>query len=150
MYLHIICAHFAGMTEYGWKRENGRLQRVWEVPENIIKSVSTLDFFLSGCRCKMGGSTRICSCKKKDRKCGPSCCCQFCKNIKKFEKETCTSERDLVIQGLLEEHSDNTYVEESDDEDLEHLRNEEMDNDEELQGIMDFVFGPDTDEEDLD
>ena len=37
-----------------------------------------------------------------------------------------------------------------DDEDLEHLRNEEMDNDEELQGIMDFVFGPDTDEEDLD
>ena len=67
---------------------------------------------------------------QEDRKCGPSCCCQFCKNIKKFKKETCTSERDLVIQGLLEEHSDNTYVEESDDEDLEHLRNEEMDNDE--------------------
>ena len=58
--------------------------------------------------------------------------------------------RDLVIQGLLEEHSDNTYVEESDDEDLEHLRNEEMDNDEELPGIMDFVFGTDTDEENLD
>ena len=76
--------------------------------------------------------------------------CQFCKNKKKLEKETCTNERDLVIQGLLEEHSNNTYVEESDDEDLEHLRNEEMDNDEELQGIMDFVFGPDTDEEDLD
>ena len=56
MYLHIICAHFAGMTEYGWKRENGRLQIVWEVPENIIKSVSTLDFFLSGCRCKTGCS----------------------------------------------------------------------------------------------
>ena len=116
----------------------------------FIKSVSTLDFFLSGCRCKTGCSKRICSCKKTDRKCGPSYCCQFCKNIKKFEKETCTSERDLVIKGLLEEHSDNTYVEESDDEDLEHLRNEEMDNDEELQGIMDFVFGPDTDEEDLD
>ena len=66
MYLHIICAHFAGMTEYGWKRENGRLQIVWEVPENIIKSVSTLDFFHSGCRCKTGCSTRICSCKKTE------------------------------------------------------------------------------------
>ena len=108
------------------------------------------DLLCRPCRCKTGCSTRICSCKKKDRKCGPSCCCQFCKNIKKLKKETCTSERDLVIQGLLEEHSDNTYVEESDDEDLEHLRNEEMHNDEELQGIMDFVFGPDTDEEDLD
>ena len=54
MYLHIICAHFAGMTEYGWKRENGRLQIVWEVPENIIKSVSTLDFFLSGLVAEQG------------------------------------------------------------------------------------------------
>ena len=62
---NIICAHFAGMTEYGWKRENGRLQIVWEVPENIIKSVSTLDFFLSGCRCKTGCSTRICSSRRK-------------------------------------------------------------------------------------
>ena len=78
--------------------------------------------------------------QEERQKMWPSCCCQFCKNIKKLDKETCTSERDLVIQGLLEEHSDNTYVEESDDEDLEHLRNEEMDNDEELQGIMDFVW----------
>ena len=87
------------------------------------------------------------SCKKKDRKCGPSCSCHFCKNTINPQKETCTSETDLLVQDLLEEHSDDTYVEESDD-DLEDLRNEEMDNDQELQELMDYVFGPETDDED--
>ena len=40
-----------------------------------------------------------------------------------------------------------SYVEESDD-DLEELRVEEMDKDEELQSIMDFVSGPETEDED--
>lgn len=38
------------------------------------------------------------------------------------------------------------YVEESDD-DLEELRVEEMNNDEELQVLMDFVFGPEMEDE---
>ena len=59
-------------------------------------------------------------------------------------EETCTSEADLVVQDLLEEQSDEMYIEESDD-DLEEFRREEMDNDEEL---MDFVFGSESDEED--
>ena len=143
--IHLFC--FAALTDYGWKRENGVLEIVWEVSENIAKSKSSLEFFLSGCKCKTGCSTRICSCKKKDRKCGPSCSCHFCKNTINPQKETCTSETDLLVQDLLEEHSDDTYVEESDD-DLEDLRNEEMDNDQELQELMDYVFGPETDDED--
>ena len=38
------------------------------------------------------------------------------------------------------------YVEESDD-DLEELRVEEMNNDEELRVLMDFVFGPEMEDE---
>ena len=56
------------------------------------------------------------------------------------------NETDLVVQNLLEEPSDYTYIEESDD-DLEEFRSEEMDDDEELRVLMDFVFGPNSDEE---
>ena len=115
--------------------------------ENIAKSKSSLDFFLAGCKCKTGCNTRICSCRKKDRSCGPSCMCHFCKNTPNAGKETCTSETDLVVQDLLEERSEDIYIEESDD-DLEDLRTEEMDNDDELRQIMDFVFGPESEEDD--
>ena len=50
------------------------------------------------------------------------------------------NETDLVVNDLLEEKSDDAYVKESDD-DVEELRAEEMDKDEELQALMDFVFG---------
>ena len=76
----------AALTDYGWKRQNGKLQIEWEVPQNIAKSKSSIDFFLSGCKCKTGCSTRICSCKKKERKCGPSCSCHFCKNTSERNK----------------------------------------------------------------
>ena len=131
------------------KRQNGKLQIEWEVPQNIAKSKSSIDFFLSGCKCKTGCSTRICSCKKKERKCGPSCSCHFCKNTslsQRETRETCANETDLVVNDLLEENCEDTYVEESDD-DLEELRVEEMNNDEELQVLMDFVFGPEMEDE---
>ena len=46
--------------------------------------------------------------RRKTENVVPAAAASFVKNIKKLEKETCTSERDLVIQGLLEEHTDNT------------------------------------------
>ena len=78
---------------------------------------------------------------KKERSCGPSCACHFCKNNPNAGKETCPSEADLVVQDLLEEQSDETYIEES----VEEFRREEMDNDEELRALMDFVFGSEED-----
>ena len=52
-----------------------------------------------------------------------------------------------MVDDLLEESCDDTYVEDSDD-DLEELRPEEMDKDKELQVLMDFVFDPETEDED--
>ena len=56
-------------TEYGWRKETGSLDIVWEVS---AKSKSSLDYFLAGCKCKTGCTTRKCSCRKKERQCGPS------------------------------------------------------------------------------
>ena len=95
----------ATLTDYGWKRENGKLQIVWEIPENIAKPKASLDFFLAGCKCKTGCTTRICSCKKKDRSCGPSCSCHFCRNNQNAGEVTSRNETDLVVQDLLEEQS---------------------------------------------
>ena len=117
---------------------------MWKVSENIAKSKSSLDFFLAGCKCKARCTTQRCSCRKKERQCGPSCSCHFHKNSPHAESETCTSENDLLVQDLLEESSDETFTEES----LEDLRSEEMDDDEELRQLMDFVFGSESDEKD--
>ena len=49
---------------------------------------------------------------------------------------------------MLEEHNDEIYVDDSDD-DLNHFRSEEMDKDEELRALMEFVFGDSSEEEAL-
>ena len=50
----------------------------------------------------------------------------------------------IVVNDLLDENGgEDEYVEESDDD----LR-AEMDQDDELRSIMNFVFGPDSDDED--
>ena len=136
-------------TQYGWKRENGKLEIDWEVTENIDKAKASLDFVLSGCKCKTGCKTRICSCRKKERECGPSCCCHFCTNTcneTQTQIHAPSHEIDLVVDELIE-NNDDAYVEDSED-DLEEWHHEEMDEDEELRTLMDFVFGSESDKED--
>ena len=141
IHMHCVCLHhsgyicnipFAAPTEYGWRREDGQLHVIWEDAKNVEKSRASIDFCLSGCKCKTG----------------PSCTCCFCKNTKQSAKETCRHETDLVVEDLLEEHNDEIYVDDSDD-DLDHFKSEEMDKDEELRALMEFVFGDSSDEETL-
>ena len=53
----------------------------------------------------------------------------------------------LYIQELLEENNADTFTDDSDDG-LEDWRCEEMDDDEELRMLMEFVFGSESDQED--
>ena len=140
------------MTQYGWKRENGKLEIDWEVTENIDKAKASLDFILSGCKCKTGCKTRICSCRKKERECGPSCCCHFCTNTcneTQTQIHTPSHEIDLVVDELIQENenNDDAYVEDSED-DLEEWHHKEMDGDEKLRTLVEFVFGSESDKED--
>ena len=122
---------------------------MWEVEENIQKSKASLEFVMSGCKCKKGCCDRKCSCQRKEKLCGPGCKCRNCQNT----TTTTTTQGislDLVeIQDLLEEEqtSETEYVDSSDD-DLEEFR-EEMMGDEELDEIMHNVFGDDSDEDDI-
>ena len=50
------------------------------------------------------------------------------------------------MDELIGENSEEVFVEESED-DLDEWQQEEMNEDEELSAIMDFVFGPDSDED---
>ena len=59
-----------------------------------------------------------------------------------------SDETDLVVQDLLEEKDDETYIDDSDD-DLDDCRREEMDDDQELKALMEFVFGSESYQEDL-
>ena len=133
----IIC-HHAGLVEYGWKRENGILAVVWEIPENVEKAKASLNFVMSGCKCKTGCSTRRCSCKSKDRICGPSCQFINCTNNAQTRD---TDTADLEVEDLLNESEHDDYIDESED-DLEEMRM-----DKELAEIIDSVFGPDSDED---
>ena len=139
--MYIICTFISvtAMTEYRWRRENGKLEIDWEVQENREKAKMSLDFVLKGCKCMTGCKTWICSCRKKERQCGPSCYCQFCNNLN-TQRHTCPDETDLVVKELLEENKADTYTYDSDD-DLDDWRREEMDDDEELCTLMEFVFG---------
>ena len=51
----------AALSDYGSKREDGKLAVEWEVPENIEKAQASMEFMLKGCKCKGGCSTRRCS-----------------------------------------------------------------------------------------
>ena len=115
----------------------------WEVPANIEKAKPSLDFVLSGCKCKTGCKTRICSCRKKERVCGPSCYCQCCTNHS--HTHIATSEHvDLLVDELVQvQNDDDIYVDDSED-DLVEWQQEKMDTDDELNTLMDFVFGSDS------
>ena len=54
--------------------------------------------------------------------------------------------KSILIQEMIESVAD-AHIENSDDN-LDEWQSEAMNNDEELQNIMDFVFGPDSDKED--
>ena len=134
---------FAAMTEYGWKRDNGRLEIHWEI---IEKAKSSFDFILCGCKCKTGLNIRICSCRRRrDNAEQVAIYCQFCTNNRKTTQTNAPShEIDLLVDELIQESDDGPYVDDSDD-DLVEWRQEEMDDDDELCTLMEFVFSSESD-----
>ena len=62
-------------------------------------------------------------------------------------KNTHTAETDLIVEEILDENAADTYTDDSED-DLDDWRSAEMDQDEELQTLMEFMFGSESDQED--
>ena len=96
---------------------------------------------------KQGAPQDNAAVKRKTENVDPVAHAIIAKNTVQSQAQTCPDETDRLVTDLLEEDFEDVYVEESDD-DLGELRVEEMDKDEELQSIMDFVFDPETEDED--
>ena len=43
---------YTALSDYGWKREDGKLAVEWEVPENIERAKASMEFMLKGCNAK--------------------------------------------------------------------------------------------------
>ena len=106
-----------------------------------------VDFVMKGCRCKTGCITNRCKCKKSTQICGPSCQCINCANTylggeRGWDKEV----NQLEVEGQEDPEEENAYyLTDEDDLDENYLRR--MDEDEELQTIMEMVFGNDEEDE---
>ena len=70
------------VTSFGWKLDKDEaLQIEWDSDENIQNIKERITFLLRGCKCtKSKCSTRVCSCRKAGRLCGPGCSCTGCTN----------------------------------------------------------------------
>lgn len=80
--------------------------------------------------CKTGCANNRCKCHKRHQQCGPACKCVACRNIQTIgtPEPPLTSLEELESQELNTEVN-TTLVEDSDDED------------DEIEAVMDFVFG---------
>lgn len=137
-YQFLFISSLAEMNRFGWKRNEGKLEVIWDSPENIELVHQRVQFVLSGCRCKTGCTTRRCKCTKEGRKCGPGCRCTGCRNT--------TVTQPSVPEELFELEADDfnppddgCLTDESDDLD------EQAESDCEEDELMRDIFGSDGD-----
>ena len=141
---HIIPWHvltllipISALTTHGWKRENGELGIQWDSPENLTKSKERVEYVLSGCKCKTGCTNKRCKCFKQERRCGPGCKCVNCMNTQSNHLLEEDDVHDLVLSEQCHSNSEDDYVE------------TDCEEDEETNEIINEVFGPDNDTEDV-
>ena len=133
---------YTGLDQFGWSRQNGQLEIVWEAEENKEEVKDRLDYVLKGCKCKTGCNTKRCKCKKCGRTCGPGCQCLNCVNSHHGNDSWDEEVNQLEVEGQVDNETDEEYIEESDDEELPAIMYE----DENINQIMASVFGEDTDD----
>ena len=65
LYVYILDLYCTDLEKYGWTRDSeGKLDIIWDTPENVSKAKEIVNQTFSGCKCKTGCDTRKCSCKK--------------------------------------------------------------------------------------
>ncbi len=152
---------FSALTTHGWTRESGNLGIQWDSPDNVSKSKERVEYVLSGCKCKTGCTLnsrlkpymtflqsvkylKIACCAKQTmqmykqgRNCRRGCKCVNCMNTPSNHLHV-VEEDDLVLSDQC--NSEDEYVETDCDEEI---------NDEETDKIMNQVFGPESDNEEL-
>ncbi len=99
------------MTTYGWDIQDGTLSVIWDSQENLDAVRERVSALLKGCKCATGCTTKRCSCRKNRRECSVGCDCTNCSNTTQLQEEVTESEVtvvaiDEVIRGVDEEVDD--------------------------------------------
>lgn len=145
---YIIIITFIALDGYGWKHCNGKLEVVWEVQKNITKVQERLEYTFTGCKCKTGCANKRCGCRKKGKGCGPGCKCLACTNTHDNSPEAESSRANSLRDIVMEENKATRY--DGDDEMVEDSEDDlsDMEEDEETDEIMKYVFGDIEDSDD--
>ena len=127
------------ITEYGWNIKSDVLTIQWDTENNEASIRERVHLLTRGCKCTSGCGINHCGCRKRQHKCTAGCECTHCKNVfdscDKVIEIVCTNEEECEEQD--EEFEKDEEYEEQDEE-----CEEKDDNDcEELENIMEFVFG---------
>ena len=136
-YHNVHVNYLAGLDEFGWTRNSGQLEIVWEAEE---KAKDRVDYILNGCKCKTGCRSKRCKCKKKERMCGPGCQCINCVNAHHGGEGWDEGLNQLEVEGQEENKEADEYIEESVEEEMEIYE------DEETNVSMSSVFGEEEDD----
>ena len=111
------------ITQYGWNIKDEGLTIEWDTEENIAAIRERVHLITRGWKCASGCSTNCCDCRKTEHQCSPGCEYINCTNLNQSEYSMRnSSEADVSILCLEEETK---Y--------------------EEVENIMDFVFGAEID-----
>lgn len=97
---------------------DNKIKIVWDTKQNMEAIRNQVLVLTSGCKCKTGCTSEWCSCRKKQQQCTEGCQCLNCTNIT-----------------------------DTDTNDKWELAAEEPNEDIDVDELMDWVFGNDTDSE---
>ena len=113
---------YPSLEDSGWKLlDSTSLAIDWDSGDNITLIRDRVALIKKGCGCKTGCQTTRCKCKRGSHYCGPGCKCQGCINLPVPQTSVVTLDQDSSSES-------------------------EVDFDEEIQTIMQEVFGGDLQE----
>ena len=113
---------YPSLEDSGWKLlDSTSLAIDWDSEDNITLIRDRVALIKKGCGCKTGCQTTRCKCKRGSHYCGPGCKCQGCINLPVPQTSVVTLDQDSSSES-------------------------EVDFDEEIQTIMQEVFGGDLQE----
>ena len=109
----------------GWLRvSDEELAIDWDSQDNIQQVRDRVSLLLKGCGCKSGCKTNRCSCRKKEKCCGPGCRCNCENSIHPQPEENRDISHIMHIEEIIQDEHEVTVNLEDD-----------------IDGIMESIFG---------
>ena len=111
-------------ANFGWKVTDESL--TFDSESNMEAGRQRVIQLLKGCKCKTGCTTSRCGCRKKNKECSEGCECTNCSNTQSNTHTAIDNSEDTLMELSLEEN---------------FTENREQFLDDEVDEIMDYVFG---------